>query len=161
MARRTKVYVVESEGRDKGKHFLLTEMSAAQGEDWAARVLTGMAQGGAEVPANVLAAGMQGIASFGLLSVLKMPIEMARPLLAEMMACVQIIPDPSRPQVARPLVDDDIEEISTRFKLRQEVFELIAGFSIADVVLQLMAMPAPAVENASLNTRTSRKQSRR
>ena len=39
MARKTATYIVESEGRDKGKQFLLTEMAVAKAEDWAIRAM--------------------------------------------------------------------------------------------------------------------------
>ncbi|HEY6019609.1 MAG TPA: hypothetical protein VIY48_06835, partial [Candidatus Paceibacterota bacterium] len=58
----------------------------------------------------------------------KLQYERAKPLLDRMMECVQIIPDPSKPNVVRSLIDDDIEEVSTRLMLRKETFQLHASF---------------------------------
>jgi hypothetical protein len=47
-----------------------------------------------------------------------------------MMDCVNI----QMPAITRALFENDIEEISTILKLRQAVFELHTGFSLADLV---------------------------
>ena len=39
MSRRTLIYTVKSDNRDKGKKFQITEMSASRGEAWAMRAL--------------------------------------------------------------------------------------------------------------------------
>ena len=44
---------------------------------------------------------------------------MRKTLLAELFGCVQIQPDPGHPEVRRPLVSDDIEEIDTRALTRR------------------------------------------
>lgn len=54
--------------------------------------------------------------------------EVAEPLLEEMWACVQIMPDSSKPHVVRNLIEQDIEEIATRIKLRAEVWKLHVDF---------------------------------
>ena len=48
------------------------------------------------------------------------------------MSCVTVIPDPTRPQVFRQLVETDIEEIATRLRLRDEVIALHTNFSIRE-----------------------------
>ena len=48
-----------------------------------------------------------------------------------MMACVQIQPNPAKPEVVRGLVSDDIEEVITRLQLRKAVFDLHVDFSQA------------------------------
>ena len=45
-----------------------------------------------------------------------------------MFACVKIKPDAAHRNVVRDLVDDDIEEISTRLTLRAEVMKLHTDF---------------------------------
>lgn len=134
MARKTKVVVIEAEGRDQGKHYLLTELPASQAERWATRALMAMAKSGVEIPDGLERAGVAGIAVVGLRAVAGMPFEEAQPLLDEMMACVEFIPDPARPQVHRYLIEDDIEEVATRIMLRQEVIELHTGFSLAGAI---------------------------
>jgi hypothetical protein len=131
MARRTATVVIDAEGRDKGKAFLLTEMSASQAERWAARALLAIARNGVDIPEGIASAGLAGVAAVGLRALGGMAFDDAEPLLADMMACVQAIPDPARPSVVRFLIEADIEEVATRLRLRMEVFELHLGFSVA------------------------------
>lgn len=131
MARKELTITIEGEGRDKGKVFFIREMSAAQAEEWAMRCLMALIRGGVEVDEDFASAGLAGIAAMGLRALGKLDFSDAKPLLDEMMECVSIIPDASKPMVRRALIADDIEEVSTRLRLRKEVFELISGFSIA------------------------------
>ena len=126
--RKTATVTIDAEGRDQGKVFFLTEMSAADAERWALRALFALMNTGVEIPDDIAESGMAGIASLGLSAITKLPYEAAEPLLADMWACVQFIPDPSKPQVKRFLMDEDIEEVATRLKLRKEVFDLHTGF---------------------------------
>lgn len=48
-----------------------------------------------------------------------------------MFECITIIPDPSKPNVTRALIEDDIEEVATRLKLRIEIFKLHVDFFTA------------------------------
>jgi len=75
--------------------------------------------------------GMHEMARIGLGMLTKVDPVDAKPLLDELMKCVKIIPDPSNRNIVRSLVDSDIEEVSTRLKLRAEVFKLHVGFSQA------------------------------
>lgn len=128
MARKTLQFTVQDEGRDQGKVFLLRELSASEAERWALRAFLGAASQGIDVPEDLVHAGMAGLARFGLGFVTKLPWPVAEPLLAEMFACVLIIPNPGNPAIVRALVEDDIEEVATRVKLRLEVFKLHVGF---------------------------------
>lgn len=130
MARKVATIVIDSEGRDCGKVFQLREMPAMQAERWAMRALLALAKSGVEIPENIANAGLAGVAALGLKAFGGLDFADAEPLLIEMMSCVQIIPDPAKPQVVRFLVDDDIEEVATLLKLRAEVFSLHTGFSI-------------------------------
>lgn len=130
MARKELTVVIDAEGRDRDKAFFIREMPAAQGEAWAIRVFLAMGKAGIEVPEDIAQAGMAGIARMGFRALFGMSYEDAEPLLAEMMACVQRIPNPQEPRVLRSLVEDDIEEIKTRLYLRAKVFELHTGFSL-------------------------------
>jgi hypothetical protein len=136
--RKTKMVQITDEGRDKGKSFLLTEMPAAKAEKWAMRVLLLVAQSGADIPGGANS-GMAGLAALGIQTILGgMHFEAFEPLLDQMMTCVQIIPDLKQPDYFRPLIDDDvnadIEEITTRIKLRVEVFNLHVNFSFGDLL---------------------------
>ena len=130
MARKTSGYTA-TDGRDQGKRFLITEMGASQGEAWAARALLALMANNAEIPENFEELGMAGLAELGLRALSSLRWEVLSPLLEEMMACVQIIPDPKKAQVVRPLIEDDIEEISTRLSLRKEWWSLHMGFLFA------------------------------
>lgn len=128
MARKTANYTVQDEGRDHGKLFLITEMSATRAEAWATRVLLALLTSNPNLPDNFEELGMAGLAELGMRSLGALRWEVAEPLLAEMLECVQIIPDPSKPHVVRLLIEDDIEEVLTRLKLRMEVWGLHMDF---------------------------------
>ena len=129
--RKTSVVTIETEGRDQGKMFKLTEMSAVQAERWAMRAFFALMNTGVEIPPDIAELGMAGIASMGLQALGKLPYEAAEPLLDDMWSCVQTIPDPTKKNVARFVMDDDIEEVGTRIFLRKEIFDLHTGFFTA------------------------------
>ncbi|MFW5410788.1 hypothetical protein B7L51_019500 [Pectobacterium brasiliense] len=131
MARKEIYYTVESEGRDKGKVFHIREMSATQSEWWAIRAGLAMAKNGVNLPENFSDMGMAGMAKVGLEMVAQISPEEARPLLDELMKCVQSVPDPSNQSIKRALIEDDTEEVVTRLKLRSEVFKLHVDFFTA------------------------------
>lgn len=127
--RRTATITIDAEGRDKGKVYLLTEMSASQGERWAMRAFLALAKSGFEVPPDIASAGLAGIAIMGIRIFGGMSFEDAELLANEMFQCISVMPDPARPEVTRGLVESDIEEIATRLRLRKEVFALHVDFS--------------------------------
>lgn len=128
MARKTVVYTVADTGRDHDKAFLLTEMPASKAEKWAARAMFAMASNGIEIPDDVMNAGFAGLATFGVSLMGKLPFDVADVLLDEMFACVVRVPNIDKPNVTRALIEDDIEEVLTRVKLRMELFKLHADF---------------------------------
>lgn len=145
-----------AEGRDAGKVFLLTEMAASQAEAWAIRAMGAMIRGGQPIPDEVLGGGWAALSvllAAGLRALLRAPWEEIEPLLAEMMGCVQIVPDPGNPTVMRRLIEDDILDVSTRLELREKVFSLHLGFSVAGALSALAS--AVKTDPNSLNTSTS------
>jgi hypothetical protein len=126
--RKTSTYTETADNRDKGKIFKLEEMSADQAEAWALKAFFAIMNAGIDVPDNLADLGFAGIATAGLNALGKVDYETARPLLDEMMTCVQIIPDPAKPNVARALFPGDIEEVATKLKLRKAVFDLHVAF---------------------------------
>ena len=121
--RRTEIVEI-TEGRDAGKKFMITEMSAEAAEWWAFRALQAIA--GADAELN-LQAPLADMAAQGIKALAKVHPDQAKPLLDEMMGCVQIlVPATQNP---RPLLDGDIEDVKTRFMLRKAVMELHLGFS--------------------------------
>lgn len=139
MARTTLNYTVEDEGRDSGKVFTLTELPASRAESWAMRAILALMAGGVNLPDGFENLGMAGMAEIGIKSLSGLKWEVAEPLLDEMWQCVRIIPDPSKPHVIRNLIEEDIEEVSTRIKIRAEVWKLHTGFLMA-------AVPSPLKE---------------
>lgn len=131
--RKKSQYTVTEEGRDKGKAFLITEMSASKAEAWAMRCLLALASGNTQMPDDWESLGMAGLAEIGIRAVCGLKWDVAEPLLAEMMECVEIMPDHSAPQVKRRLIEDDIEEVPTRLSIRMEVWKLHMDFLSAVV----------------------------
>ncbi len=129
MARKVVKYVVSDQGRDKGKVFVLTEMPSAQSERWALRAFLSMSNTpGLDIPADVAQSGMAGFAGYSLSLLSNIPFAEADALFNEMFQCITIQPNPADPAIVRGLVADDIEEISTRLKLRMEIFKLHLDF---------------------------------
>jgi hypothetical protein len=148
--RKTAKVVISAEGRDKGKHFLLTEMFASQGEAWAMRVIMALADSGVQLPDEFETLGMAGLAELGFKMVAGLKWNVAEPLLREMFDCIQITVNPTQATATtRALQGDngdyDIEEISTRLQLRVEVWKLHMGFLQAALpFLQDKGKPAAA-----------------
>ncbi|KWO55873.1 hypothetical protein [Burkholderia territorii] len=126
--RKTLTYTVTANGRDKGKVFQLTEMPADAAEKWAIRALLAIGRAGVDLPPGIENEGIAAIARVGFGALMRIDFADAEPLLDEMMACVQIQPNPADPRIVRALIADDIEEVSTRVTLRREVFRLHTGF---------------------------------
>lgn len=136
MARRTTTVTITDDNRDKGKVFVITEMPAAQAEEWFTRALMLVTRAGVDVPPNIFQHGAMGFAVMGIGAVLaglgKAPWPDVKPLMDELFACVAIrSPNGTQTISERFLVDGQIEEFTTRFKLREEVLSMHLGFSIA------------------------------
>lgn len=132
MARKTKLYVVPvAEGnRDSGKAFRITEKDAWAAEEWSQRALMAAAHAGVPIDEDIIRAGLGAVLAVGVKALLSMAFDEAKPLLDDMMLCVEFVPDRSKADVSRPPDREDIEEMSTLLALRAEVVELHTGFSI-------------------------------
>lgn len=128
MARSVVNYTVTDDNRDKGKTFVLTEMSASKAESWAMRAILALMEGGVDLPTGFERAGLAGMVEVGIRALSHLRWEVAEPLLNEMWDCVQYMPDPSKPHVVRDLIESDIEEVMTRVKIRAEIWKLHADF---------------------------------
>lgn len=155
MARNTLNYTVTDEGRDKGKTFVLTEMPASRAEAWAMRAILALLANNVELPDGFERLGMAGMAEVGIKALSGLKWDVAEPLLSEMWDCVQIMPDPSKPHVVRPLIEEDVEEITTRVKIRAEVWKLHTGFLKAVAPSISGGSLAAASKKGSRNTKTS------
>lgn len=131
--RKVKEIVIPDEGRDKGKTFILTEMPAALAEKWASRAFLALAKSEVDIPDGIAEAGLAGVAVLGFRMLSRMQFTDAEALLDEMFGCVTYRPDPKNPAYVRAPLDDDIEEVRTRLRLRAEVFTLHTGFTIPGV----------------------------
>jgi hypothetical protein len=128
--RKSENLTITAEGRDKGKVFVLTEMSAVQAEKWATRALLAVAKSKADIPDDIGSLGAAGLLALTVRSVSGLTFADAEPLLDEMMTCVKVMPDPGNPNVVRGVIPDDFEEVSTLLTVRKEVFRLHTGFSV-------------------------------
>lgn len=128
MARKVVKIAIAAEGRDKGKTFVITEMSASQAEKWAMRAFLALMKANVEVPDSIFQLGFAGVAVWGLQSLGGLSWEVSEPLMDEMFECLVIMPDPNKPEVTRRLIEDDIEEIGTRLQLRKDIMSLHTDF---------------------------------
>lgn len=127
--RKSQTWFCDDANRDNGKTFVITELPASEAEDWAIQAFFALLNAGVDVPDDVAEMGFAGIASIGLGALGKVPYEKAKPLFDKMMQCVKFMPDNGNPNVTRQLTESDIEEITTRMKLRKMVFGLHWDFS--------------------------------
>lgn len=130
MARKEIPFIVEEEGRDKGKEFLITEMSAWDADSLAQDIFRAMGDSNySSIPADVIAMGCAGLATVGLSVISASSPEVARQLRDRLMSTVDIIitNDGKRQQrkVNGPL---DFEEVSTIRSLLDKVFQVNFDF---------------------------------
>jgi hypothetical protein len=154
--RKEALITIEAAGRDQGKTFVLTEMSASKAEAWGARLMLALSRAGVEVPEGFFEMGMAGVAVMGLKAMGGLSWDVAKPLLDEMMACVRIKVNAG----VRDLIEEDIEEVKTRLRLRDEVINLHVSFSVAAFVSNFQKTMAERAQRAAeiaigLNTETS------
>lgn len=125
MGRDTRTVVITS-GRDEGKTFVVTEMAARPAHAWATRAIFALLNAGADIPGDIASMGVAGLAMVGLSGIQKVQYEIAHPLLEELLACAQCIPDANRPDTRVP-VDRVVEDFPTFFKLQQAAYELLTS----------------------------------
>ena len=128
MALKNLIVTIDAAGRDQGKVFFIREMPAARSEKWAIKAFLALAHSGVELSEEITQAGLAGIAVMGLQALRGLRFEDAEPLMDEMFTCVSRIPSSTKPEIIRNLVDDDIEEVATRLRLRKEIFALHVDF---------------------------------
>jgi hypothetical protein len=146
----TKALIGQKENRDFGKIYLLTEMSAWAAEKWAARALLAIMKS-ADLPEDFASAGLSGVAALGMKAFGGIMPDALLPLMDEMLACVQVIPDPKHP-MPRGLVEEDIEEINTLFEIRKRLLDLHLGFSLAAKLSAFSASAATILSSKNMST---------
>jgi len=153
MARKETTFVAET-GRDLGKQFLITEMPASQAENWAFQVILAVGNAGIEIPEGLASQGMSGLMAIGYMNLLKIPFDAAKPLLDEMMNCVQIIPSAN---IKRKLVEEDIEEVGTRLQLRKAIWNLHMDFFLNESKSTSESEAQETMQESSLSIKPLRK----
>ncbi|EKN3779541.1 TPA: hypothetical protein ACPZPV_002273 [Yersinia enterocolitica] len=125
MARKEIVYIVDAEGRDNGKEFIITEMSAWDADSLAQDIFRAMGDSNyTGIPADVIAMGCAGLATVGLSVISASSPEVAHNLRDRLISTVEIVithdGNRSRRQVKGSI---DFEEVSTIRKLLDKVFQ--------------------------------------
>lgn len=130
MARKEIPFIVEEEGRDKGKEFLITEMSAWDADSLAQDIFRAMGDSNySSIPADVIAMGCAGLATVGLSVISASSPEVASQLRDRLMSTVDIIiTSEGRRQQRKVNGSLDFEEVSTIRSLLDKVFQVNFDF---------------------------------
>lgn len=130
MARKEIPFIVETEGRDKGKEFLITEMSAWDADTLAQDIFRAMGDSNySSIPADVIAMGCAGLATVGLSIISASSPEVARQLRDRLMSTVDIIITNDGQRQQRKVNGSlDFEEVSTIRSLLDKVFQVNFDF---------------------------------
>lgn len=130
MARKEIPFIVEEEGRDKGKEFLITEMSAWDADSLAQDIFRAMGDSNySSIPADVIAMGCAGLATVGLSVISASSPEVARQLRDRLMSTVDIIITSEGQRQQREVNGSlDFEEVATIRSLLDKVFEINFDF---------------------------------
>lgn len=144
---KTTEITIDQDGRDKGKTYLLTEMPALRAARWGDKALNGMARSNVTIPPEVVGSGIIGVYYVGLKMLFASDFPIVEELTNEMMACVEFLPD-GNPALKRPIIGQnsiasDIMEITTIYRLREEVIKLHTGFTIAEIISKLTSAMNP------------------
>jgi len=135
-----------NEGRDKGKTYKITEWSCIQTDHWILRAVFGLGKVGVEIPPEVLQLGAAPIAYAIASQVNKLPSRLGVRLADELLQNVERVEE----RVTRSLVENDIEDISIRFRLRKEVLKLTFGFF--DFAASQNSVPASGAPSSNQST---------
>lgn len=134
---RKEITITIESGRDEGKTFHVTEMSASHMEKWAARALLVVLGGNGHVDKTQVqdlakTSNASALVSVGLGALSSVNWDKVEPLYDELLPQVSIVPDADKPNVKIPLrpanVDNHIEDVTTLVRLRGEVLKLSLDF---------------------------------
>ena len=130
MARKEIPFIVEEEGRDKGKEFLITEMSAWDADTLAQDIFRAMGDSNySQIPADVIAMGCAGLATVGLSVISASSPDVARQLRDRLMSTVDIVITHEGARQQRKVKGElDFEEVSTIRTLLDKVFQVNFDF---------------------------------
>lgn len=129
MARREITYIIQDDNRDKGKEFVITEMSAWSADEMAQDIFRAMGDADfSSIPADVISMGCAGLATVGLSVLSSSSPEVSRQLRDRLMDTVQIVITHEGKSQARPAKPIDFEEVTTIRTLMDQVFKLNFDF---------------------------------
>lgn len=158
--RRVETLTVEFDGRDKGKSFNINEMPAYQAEEWFTRAVMLLAKSGLEVPPDIMDRGAMAFvamaAGLAIGGLSKCNFEEVRPLLQQMMECVEYV-NPAAPDmpIKGYLMLQQIEEPRTILWLREKIISLHLNFSLGGYVSIFLEEAAMKLTGNGQNTETS------
>lgn len=130
MARKEIVFIVEDEGRDKGKEFVITEMSAWDADSLAQDIFRAMGESNyTGIPTDVIAMGCAGLATVGLSVISASSPEVAHTLRDRLMSTVEIVITHEGNRNKRKVNGSiDFEEVSTIRTVLDKVFQTNFNF---------------------------------
>jgi len=129
MARREVPYIVQDDNRDKGKEFIITEMSAWSADEMAQDIFRAMGDADfSSIPADVISMGCAGLATVGLSVLSASSPEVSRQLRDRLMDTVQIVITHEGKSQMRAVKSIDFEEVTTIRTLMDQVFKLNFDF---------------------------------
>jgi hypothetical protein len=120
---RKEVEITIEEGRDKGKTFKITEMSATQADRWTLKVLCLFGKGGivleelAKMDFNTIIKTMGDVG-----------YDIAEPLLDELLECASFKKDGVYVPMKGSMIESVVEDFRTLYRLRLEALQLVLGF---------------------------------
>lgn len=123
-------FTIKDNNRDFGKAFIITEMSAVQGEELAEEVFRIMSRYNFySIPPEVMTMGTAGLATVGLAAIANADRDEARAISQRLLSTVKIRIEHEGKSLERALdAETDIEEVSTLRFLKDEVFRLNFDF---------------------------------
>lgn len=142
-------------GRDAGKVFIITEMSAWDAEAWGEQAYGAMVRAGLKTMQPGMLSGMAAVSVYGVSAFMAAPWEEVKPLLREMIEKCVTKKEDAFP-LGRPITEDDVEEITTILRLREEALKLHTDFSLAANVLAAVVQAMTWMDESSSNTPTFR-----
>ncbi|MDZ7124911.1 hypothetical protein [Escherichia coli] len=129
MARKEIPFVVMDENRDKGKEFIITEMSAWDADELAQDIFRAMGDSDfSAIPADVIAMGCAGLATVGLSVLSAASPDVSRNLRDRLLQTVQIVITHEGSRQVRQVKPIDFEEVSTIRTLMDQVFRVNFDF---------------------------------
>lgn len=130
MSRKEISYIVTEEGRDKGKEFIITEMSAWDADELAQDIFRAMGDSNyTGIPADVIAMGCAGLATVGLSVLSASAPDVSRTLRERLMSTVQVvITHEGKTQMRKVNGSIDFEEVQTIRQVMDQVFKVNFDF---------------------------------